>query len=98
MTADGSFWEVEGPTASCEEGAELVWQRQGGGSHGGLPLLPQDRPQAAALPARCCLAYINSMRLLFLLREENVAASQKVETTYASLFFKALQIQKASYM
>lgn len=63
MTVDGPFWEVEGTTASCEEGAELVWQWQGGGSHGGLPLLPQDRPQAAALPARCCLSNITLMRL-----------------------------------
>ena len=43
---------AKGPSAGGEEGAEPVWERARGGPHGRLPVLPQDRPQAAQVPAR----------------------------------------------
>lgn len=33
-------------------GAEPVWQRARGGQDGGIPVLPQNRPQAPQVPAR----------------------------------------------
>ena len=53
MSADGGVWrEVQGATSSSEEAVGPVRQSEGGGPHGGLPLLPQAGAQAAQVPPR----------------------------------------------
>ena len=50
--ADGPLWQIQGTPTGSEKGAQHVWQRPRGRQNGRLPLLPQNRPQAASLSPR----------------------------------------------